>query len=81
MPAANRENPEKVVAWLNEFQPVQAGLAADFNNSPISVEDLELWRKFRVGRHKSAASFQNRAQRRKHRHPASRCRSLKKFAD
>jgi len=43
----NRENPEKVVAWLNEFQPVQAVLAAEFNHSPITVEDLELWRKFR----------------------------------
>ena len=29
----NRENPAKVVAWLNEFGPVQLMLAKDFNHS------------------------------------------------
>jgi len=43
----NRENPAKIVDWLNEFSPVQLMLAKDFNHSKITEEDLEEWRKFR----------------------------------
>jgi len=43
----NRENPAKIVDWLNEFGPVQLMRARDFNYSKMTAEDLEEWRKFR----------------------------------
>jgi len=43
----NRENPAKIVDWLNEFGPVQLMLARDFNHGKITEEDLEEWRKYR----------------------------------